>query len=225
MNFSRSQIIQTLINVRNYSRYLEVGVHKGETFLNIDAEKKVAVDIKFSFDYQNDKNPNATYYQVPSDQYFSSPAGRDKFDIIFIDGLHTLEQTLRDLLNAVTSLADGGIIVIDDVIPDSYHASLPDFQQSLRLRNHLGSTSRSWMGDVYRVVFFIHYFLPKFNYATVTDSHGVLVMWQDPRRNTFEPKMSLEDIGRVPFEAIVDNERIYNKLPFEAVLRQIANAK
>ena len=48
-----------------------------------------------------------------------------QFDVIYLDGLHTVEQTLRDLLNALPHLQPQGVIVIDDVRPPTDLAAHP----------------------------------------------------------------------------------------------------
>jgi hypothetical protein len=55
----------------------------------------------------------------------------EKFDIIFIDGLHTEEQVLKDINNAFKNLTEGGIIILHDCMPpDAWHQrSLEDFRE------------------------------------------------------------------------------------------------
>jgi predicted O-methyltransferase YrrM len=65
------------------------------------------------------------YHKTISDIYFGELASSDeKFDVIVLDGLHTFEQTLRDLLNSEAYLKPNGVVIIDDVMPNSYQASL-----------------------------------------------------------------------------------------------------
>ena len=41
------------------------------------------------------------FFKISSDEFFAHHPPPAPFDIIFIDGLHTFEQALRDLLNSL----------------------------------------------------------------------------------------------------------------------------
>jgi hypothetical protein len=45
--------------------------------------------------------------------------------VIFIDGLHTFEQTLQDSYNSLNYLAQGGVIILHDCNPPSEASSTP----------------------------------------------------------------------------------------------------
>src|SRR3954454_25397025 len=114
----RSEILQTLLNSFKSPSYLEIGVFQGVTFDQIVSPYKVAVDPNFEFDVDAArlKNRHCHYHAMTSDQFFQTKVMQHgKFDVIFLDGLHTFEQTLRDLLNSVAYLKAGGVVVIDDV--------------------------------------------------------------------------------------------------------------
>jgi hypothetical protein len=55
--------------------------------------------------------------RMTSDEFFETTT--EKFDIIFVDGLHTFEQTLKDINNSLYHLNDNGIIVGHDMLPPS----------------------------------------------------------------------------------------------------------
>ena len=104
---NRLDIIQTLINKVNANKYLEVGVCGGATFENVQCSYKVGVD--------PDTNSKATLH-ITSDEFFSS--NNEKFDVIFIDGLHHSDQVYKDIKNALSCLNDGGYIVCHDMLPN-----------------------------------------------------------------------------------------------------------
>jgi predicted O-methyltransferase YrrM len=52
-----------------------------------------------------------------SDDYFK--INDDKYDIIFIDGLHEYRQVLKDIINALNNLTHTGVVLLDDVIPSN----------------------------------------------------------------------------------------------------------
>lgn len=219
----RSDVLNCILSLFDKPRYLEIGVNNGDTFFNVDADAKVGVDPTFLFNVDEAilAHSNATFHAVESDVYFGSIICPDeRFDVIYLDGLHTVEQTLRDFCNAITFLSDDGVIVIDDVVPNSYHASLPDLAISVQLRRRLtpGSRDASWMGDVYRLVFFIATFFQQYRYATVIENHGQLVVWKGQRGSKDLVRHGLEEIGRLPFEKILTEINVYNRRSFSEIM-------
>ena len=160
---SRAEVINKLGRLfANGLAYLEIGVDEGTTFFAVEARTKVAVDPRFRFSIVDAKlkEPKSQFHEVTSDFYFGNIASeKTKFDIVYLDGLHTCEQTLRDFTNALNFLAPEGIIVIDDVVPNSYQASLPDQRASFKVKDFVKSTDNSWMGDTYKLVFLIEVIL------------------------------------------------------------------
>lgn len=227
---TRDKLIQSILDLFSQPRYLEIGVNRGITFHALKAEKKVAVDPIFQFNVVEaaKSNQNASYHQVTSNKYFSTEIDQnEKFDVIYLDGLHTFEQTLADFLNASLFLSDGGVIVIDDVIPNSYSASLPDHQACVQLRNALGKDlhDKSWMGDVYRLVFFLADYAHQFSYATAAENHGQLIAWREPRDMQGREMRSLEHISRLPFEASQFDRGVYNIRPLHRIIDMIKSAR
>jgi len=98
---ARAKIVQDIINIKNYKSYLEIGTFKDELFNEIICEKKVGVD-PFS----------GGTIKKTSDEFFSS--NDQKFDCIYIDGLHYYKQVKIDILNSISALNENGIILIDD---------------------------------------------------------------------------------------------------------------
>jgi len=58
---------------------------------------------------------------VTSDDFFAK--NTEKFDIVFIDGDHSYEQSLKDLNNAMKLIPVGGFIVLHDAVPVSFEAT------------------------------------------------------------------------------------------------------
>ena len=216
----RWEVVQTLLGRFEDPRYLEVGVSKGTTFHQISAASKVAVDPVFKFDWETERrrrSADTEYYQVTSDVYFGAIVDDDQqFDVIFLDGLHTFEQTLRDFTNALTHLAPRGVIVIDDVNPPTYHASLPDPSRYQRLRKHVKDDRRAWMGDVYKLVWFIDTFYQSMSYATVADNHGQAVVWRERRTSVVD--RSTTEIGDLSFESFVLGADVLQRRPFAEIV-------
>ena len=102
----RDEIINKFIETRGFNKYLEIGIWNGSNFGKINAKFKVGVD--------PDINSKATIH-LTSDEYFSLT--NEKFDIVFIDGLHLCEQVYKDIMNSLSHLNPNGVIVLHDLLP------------------------------------------------------------------------------------------------------------
>lgn len=224
----RSDVLQGILDMFVRPKYLEIGVSEGTTFHAIGADFKVAVDPVFQFDFDSAKKSSdaSEYHQVTSDFFFSKIASRyPHFDVIYLDGLHTFEQTLRDLLNSLRYITDRGVIVVDDVIPSSYHASLPNpaefsaLHHSLGLRDAAVASDGSWMGDVFKLVFFVSAFLPEFSYRTTGDNHGQLVLW--PQKRDVEYYFTMKEIVECEFKDVVSKVHVFRKARYQEISNEI----
>lgn len=130
--------------------YLEIGVQFGFTFSSVTVKNKTGVDPRLMF---NPKlAPGVELRSQTSDDFFSSLSPPTRYDLIFIDGLHTFEQTARDFVNALRHLKPRGVIVVDDVLPNSEAKALPDRKESLeRQKLETGEVDGEWFGDVWKL--------------------------------------------------------------------------
>jgi len=219
---TRDAVLQGLLSLFDAPRYLEIGVNEGVTFHSVVAHRKVAVDPEFMFDVEvaRSNNPSAEYHRVTSDEYFGAIVDpHERFDVVYLDGLHTAEQTLRDLLNALVFLEPNGIIVIDDVKPPSHLAAIPDHELFGQVRAFIGSRSKTWMGDVFRVVFFIDTFLQQFSYRTVAENHGQTVLWRKRRREV--TGRTIAAAGAKSFEDLVLEFSVLRTAAFQEIVAMI----
>jgi hypothetical protein len=219
---TRDAVLQGLLALFEAPSYLEVGVSKGVTFHRIRARRKVAVDPRFRFDVTaaRKENPSASYHEVPSDAYFGTIVDPgERFDVINLDGLHTAEQTLRDLLNALFHLAPDGVIVIDDVKPSSHLAAIGDLARVAKLRKVLGSADGSWMGDVYKVVYFIDSFLQQLSWRTVAENHGQAVVWRARRPQA--AGRTIAAVGAKSFDDLALEPAVLRRAPYQTILDEI----
>ena len=221
----RSKVIQSYVDLYVDANYLEVGVSHGTTFHAVKAAKKVAVDPKFQIP-SGDWESTSEYHEITSDEYFLSLKDEGSlFEVIYLDGLHTFEQTLRDLMNAINLLRRDGVIIVDDVLPDSYHSSLPDVREHYAVKAAVAANDHSWMGDTYRLVYFVQSFLPMFDYATVEDNHGQLVLWRGKRKPGLFVERKVEDIARLDFRHIVMQRPAYNFLQNYEIITRVKEAR
>ena len=104
-------------------RYLEVGVHKGDTFKvvneNIEGVSviKEGVDPYGSFD-------DGRVFRMTSQVYFAlnEHFWKKKYDVIFLDGMHFSLILNQEIEQSLKILNTDGIIILDDTIP-SYEES------------------------------------------------------------------------------------------------------
>lgn len=115
-------IINYLIDKNNYQSYLEIGLGNGRNFLKVRCKIKECVD---PYEWSDDRNESDDInefikneiltYRMTSDEFFNRYD--NKYDLIFIDGLHLEEQVDRDIINSLKHLNKGGKIVVHDCLP------------------------------------------------------------------------------------------------------------
>jgi hypothetical protein len=134
----RSDLINRIIEVDDLKnpQYLEIGVHHGVTFSRINSSNKDGVDPGQYCDCP------LVNYKITSDDFFANHINK-KYDIVFIDGLHTAFQVSKDIHNTIKNINNGGWIIIDDVFPHNEYE-----QESLNLKKSGAQT-----GDVWKAVY------------------------------------------------------------------------
>jgi tRNA G37 N-methylase Trm5 len=126
----RWDILNELIQRNGYSSYLEIGVQDPNSCFNkINCKDKVSVD----------PEPRGECSFIgTSDQFFFQ--NNKKFDLIFIDGLHYSEQVVKDVLNSLKFLNEGGTIMCHDTLPTT---------EKMQWRYNHGE---EWTGDVWKAI-------------------------------------------------------------------------
>jgi hypothetical protein len=164
-----SDRINQLLGLTNGNSYLEVGVEQGHTFHAVTAGNKVAVDPRFLFDVDASMRdfPHCEYHETTSDRYFEKLGPGREFDLIFLDGMHTYEQTYRDFNSALMHLAPRGIIVMDDTFPKDVYSSHRSMEMALQLRREYAEARPGWHGDTFKAVILIATFNPLIDYCTI----------------------------------------------------------
>lgn len=120
------ELLNWLITEFGYESYLEIGCKGNSTFDRINAKLKVGVDPE-----------RGGTLRMTSDKYFEN--NNQKFDLVFVDGLHERAQVLRDVDNSLARLNNNGTIVLHDCDPPSEE----------RQRVPQGN-QRGWVGDVWK---------------------------------------------------------------------------
>ena len=132
---NRTDIINTFINKYDYQSYLEIGLGSGLNYTWVKSFDKIGVDPSDEYQY--------TTYRITSDEFFETiqPTLNKKYDIIFIDGLHTADQSYKDVINAVRYLNSGGVMIMHDCNPPTEgHQKVPQSQTD-------------WNGDVWKAFY------------------------------------------------------------------------
>ena len=127
-------------------------MQKGFT-LEAVAGERVGVDPYPRFD-SSDLPAGVTFFETKSRDFFSSSMLTD-FDLVFLDGLHTAEETYRDFVSSLRMLSSNGAILIDDVLPSDEASSLPDLSHSNEQKRQAGILHNRWYGDVWRLAYLI----------------------------------------------------------------------
>ena len=150
MTISSSRLLHLL---KPGSHYLEIGIASGNTFQDVSSvhENSYGCDPNL----MSDLTVNANLWKLTSNEFFLQ-VSEPKFDVFFIDGLHTAEQAMTDFVNCVNRANIGGLILIDDVFPDSIASSkrslsLYRFSRVMNLIS-TGFKPVGWQGDVFRLI-------------------------------------------------------------------------
>jgi hypothetical protein len=145
----RIQIINLLATKNNLNKYLEIGLRNPwECFDQIICEYKDSVDPGIETDN------NMAKYKFTSDTFFNLLENSSldipsnfKWDIIFIDGLHTADQVEKDINNSLNHLSDNGYLIIHDCNPPTeYHARSNYYDYST-------SAAGCWNGSVWKAIY------------------------------------------------------------------------
>jgi len=174
---NRIDIINSLIAKYGYKSYLEIGVNVGDSIRNVNAQIKVGVDPV--------KQCEEVTHEMPSDEFFAS--NKAKFDIVFIDGLHTREQSFKDFQNSLEVLNSSGVIVMHDCSPHSeYLQTIPP-------------TCSEWTGDTWKSIVDINYGYGYESFVVDTD-YGVGVFFPKEHK-IYNPSVDEE----LTWEWLVEN--------------------
>ena len=167
----RYDIINYLIEKKNFKKYLEIGVRNPDDCFNrINAQKKFSVDPCYEYNTEVD-------YKLESDEFFSNMEKGNldlnktfKWDIIFIDGLHLAPQVENDIINSLNHLEDNGYIILHDCNPPTLHHAREDFS------NTTTSAVGDWNGTVWKAFYKLRATRPDLEMYTINTDWGVGVV-------------------------------------------------
>ncbi len=160
---NHTQLLNYLAEKYKLDNYCEIGVQRPKN--NFD---KIACKWKVAIDPEIVEQPiTGVAVNDTSDSYFKNRDDNyaDKFDLIFIDGLHHADQVKRDFENSLRCLNEGGFIVIHDTMPEDESTT------------HVPRDSKMWHGDVYKFAMTLGLYGLK--YFTVDMDCGCTVIKKD----------------------------------------------
>ena len=191
---NRSEIIQDIIDLKNYKSYLEIGCDNDQNF------NKIKIYKKFGVDPISGGNIRKT-----SDDFFFQ--NKDSFDCIFIDGLHEYDQVKKDIINSLKYLNDGGIIFVHDCLPRSY------FEQAVPRSQHV------WTGDVWKsIVEFRTYDNLDICVGKLDMGLGIILK----RKNSNKLSISVKDYKNLKYKEFFENyENYLNLISYSKVINFI----
>jgi len=127
----RFDLINALAAKISAQTYLEIGCAGNDTFDRVEIPTRIGVDPR-----------DGGTLRMTSDEFFAQ--NTQKFDVIFVDGLHHYDQVSRDIHNGLQVLNSHGFMVIHDVLPkQQQEAQVPRDQD----------WQGPWTGDVWRAAF------------------------------------------------------------------------
>lgn len=174
---NRTEIINGLIADRSLHQYLEIGLDNPDAnFTKIVCDNKDSVDPYIQGTHgDGDQGASAETilkhlkFHMTSDEFFEQ--SRKEYDIIFIDGLHTKEQVMRDIVNSLYHIdMTNGVIVVHDCLPrDEIYQRVP-------------RETSEWNGDVWKAIYsLIQNNGDRLDIDVVDCDYGVgIIGWKNP---------------------------------------------
>lgn len=155
--FSHYDVIPEVVQFKQAKSYLEIGCADDGCFGRIRADLKVGVDPQ-----------RGGTHRMTSDEFFAT--NTQTFDVIFIDGMHTHHQVMKDFQNARQIINADGVILFHDVLPDNRYTAWPTKKNRPKPKEIV-----AWNGDIWRINFDLLE-MPTVDYRMIPNLHGVGIL-------------------------------------------------
>lgn len=195
----KEYFVQEALDLLGRGVYLEIGVRLGDSFRYIKAREKIGVDPCRTKPMLKLRR-GESFFEMTSDDFFHGPAVQlfteKKADVCSVDELHTFRQALADVLNAAKILRSDGVIVLDDVYPDTADKACPI------------AHGRPWNGDVWKAMALLRSTQPDWEIYSLPVDEGVgLIRPHDRPAHA----IAFEQVARydyMPYEALAADPTI-----------------
>ena len=192
---TRDVILQKIIDTKKYKSYLEIGCFNDDLFNKIKCEKKIGVDPY-----------SGGTIRKTSDDFFN--ANDEKFDCIFIDGLHRYYQVKKDIDNSLKSLNENGIIILHDCLPNNY------YEQAIPRSQYI------WNGDVWKAIIECRT-REDIDTYTINADFGLGVIFK--KKNTNMLNLNVSNFSKLKFSFYFnDYKKLMNLIEFEEFIEIIS---
>ena len=125
--YNRVSFISAATQKFSDCRYLEIGCDNNICFKSIPVINKIGVD-----------PIRGGNVKETSDNFFKD--NKNRFDVIFLDGLHIYEQCRKDVINSLKVLEKNGFIFLHDMTPRNWaEENVPRLKDTL------------WTGNIWKV--------------------------------------------------------------------------
>ena len=190
---SRIEIIQEIINKKQFKKYLEIGCDRDENFSRIKVNQKIGID-----------PIRGGTHRMTSDDFFKK--NTENFDIVFLDGLHTYEQTIKDIDNSLKVINNSGVIIVHDCLPRKiWNQIVP------RIYGH-------WNGDVWKAIVHSRTYKQADTYTCIAD-HGLGIIFKRKNRNLLD--LSIKNFKTLKFSDYYKFHKKYMNPISHDLLREI----
>ena len=191
---SRIEVVQKIVDLKEYKSYLEIGTFNDELFSKIVCKKKIGVD-----PYSGGN------IRMSSDSFFLQ--NKESFDCIFIDGLHHYKQILKDIDNSLKILNANGVILIHDCLPKSLDAQA------------VPRTESDWNGDVWKACVSKRVLNNLDSYTCYAD-HGIGVILKRQNRNLLN--LQINNFKKLRYnDFFLNHKRYMNIVEFSDLIKVI----
>jgi hypothetical protein len=219
---SRLDLIQHAIDAIGAVRYLEIGVAEGRCFCGVRVAERIGVDPIAAAPavVAQLAAPGGTYVSLTSDIFFSREAPRllaHGVDVVFIDGLHTYDQSYRDCVNALRYLKPGGVIFMHDCLPISAAeaCAAPSYDEAIRLNGP--GWSGLWTGDGWKAIVALRSLHTDVEACVLDCDHGVGMVWRRSARRALG--YTADQIAAMSYDDLVrDRTRLLGLRPPQYLL-------
>lgn len=226
----RVEVAQRILDRFNAKTYLEIGSQEGFSFFQIQANRKIAVDPEFKIPMakrikktlaKKIRMEEERYFEVTSDAFFTNAPAvfrKDKIDVALVDGLHTYQQSLRDVLNCLNYLSENGVIVMHDCNPRSEAVAYPGNSLQDAEKMNLPDWDGSWCGDVWKAIVYLRSLRNDLNVFVLDCDYGIGVVTKGKPENVLS--YSAEEINRMSYHDLESNRADFLNLKDENYIKE-----